>query len=123
MIVHATGNEANITPTHTRSHTTSNRFNECGIWLVYISFASPLYTSCDVFKQLLMRRLYVHKHCGMCGTNAIHINILQSSPEHEGPRVGTLCLCSCDGGCGDSLCVHSSGGCEGEPGTHQDSEC
>ena len=50
-------------------------------------------------------------------------SILQSSPDHEGLHVGTLCLCSRDGGCGDSLCVHSSGGCDGEPGTHQDSPC
>ena len=46
-----------------------------------------------------------------------------SSPDLEGYSLGTLCLCSCDGGCGGSLCVHSSGGREGEPGSQKNSPC
>ena len=45
------------------------------------------------------------------------------SPDHEGLHLGTLCLCSCGRGCGDSLRVHCSGGFEGEPGAHQGSPC
>ena len=102
-------------------------------WLRWLGSSTSSTIPCYRKYMYVLKDLIVHTYnvtvmsLSCCSSKIklcnLYIFLFWPSPVHEGLHLGTLCLCSRDGGCGDSLCVHSSGGCEGEPGAHQDSPC